>query len=230
MNKLIEISGAMRGAAILSAVKQIVSEERRPTPAEIDSMCRHLKGWEPTGDDEVSAAMELLDEQAEAHAASLPGNDAETNAAPNAENAPTAAVGEEMNTPAMDPAEALEALRLAHVALANARAAVIGATNRRNAARARLSDEVQSWQVGMPRVSKEQALRDVVRTGQIVKANGGGRHSGRPGPSRIDMERFYQGKGDGNDFLRKQMRRGAKRFGRGDVMTAKGIMKLPSEQ
>jgi hypothetical protein len=232
MSTLFEISGDIRGNMILNAVRQIVSEARRPTPAEVDAICKDLPGWTECGSDECQAALDMLDELADQHVAALT-NEAEMNAAPSAESEPSAHVGEETNTPSIDPAEAQECLRLARIALANARAAVLTATNVRNRCRTRLSELIQQWQTGLPKISREQAAKEAIATFQAVKqANA---EAGLP-PARKHVPNSYfdrmgaYGHGDATTFLRKQMGRGGKRFGRGDVMTSKGIMRLPSER
>ena len=219
---LFELSGVARGGAILNATKLIVSQERKPTPAEINSICKDLPGWEACLPEECEAAMAMLDALADQHVAALtkeagqPAGAAEQPADATAENSAVEA-------PAIDGPTALENLRLAHVALAECRANIIRLTNLRQAARADLATHIGHWQSGLPRKTKEQALREVNETTRMVRAQGGGnKYAGRPGPSRIDQERFFQGKGDANDFLRKQLARGHRRFARGDRMLPDG--------
>ena len=226
MTTLLELSGSpARAGAILSAVRKISEEhKRKPTLAEINAACKDLHGWDPCERDELEAALSMLDAQADAHVASL----AEPAAEPETEQ-PAAAAAIEPQP--VDREQLVENLRLSRLALANARAALIGAQNRRSAARERLATCIQQYQVGLPRVSHLEAARDVQMTSRLVRAQGGGPYRGRPGPSAYDRERFYSAGGDATTFLKQNfLRRGGKRFGRGDVMTDKGIVRVPSER
>jgi hypothetical protein len=227
MSTLFEISGDMRGGVILAAVQRIVHEERRPTPAEIDAICRDLPGWSDCGDDECAAALEMIDQAAEAHAATLEAEQLpqDVSTEPQAEKA----TDEPGPLPPVDRDAALATLKQAERALADARGTVTALTHKRQELRGRLADAIMAWTSGLPKMTHTQAVKEAVATHQATRAERAGRS--QPGPSRIDRERFYSQGGDGNDFLRKQMGRGHRRFRPGDVMTKQGIRaRLPSER
>lgn len=239
MTTLLEVcdDNVLRAGAIRGVVAQIVSEERRPTTAEVDSICARLPNFGTVLQVEVDAAMAEIEAAAEAHAASLEqpaGNDAEMNTAPNAESEPSAAVGEEMSVPTLDRDAAIERLRLLQITLADARAAVMKLTTLRNAQRGRVADALQAWVSGMPKLSRTEAAKQAIRTFQADKqrlADAGLPPTAKHVPnSYFDRVGSY-GHGDATTFLRKQMRRGGKRFTTGDVMMRDGrIGKPPSEQ
>lgn len=205
MTTLFELSGALRGSAILSAARECVDAGERVTPDTLKARLPDEKfpNFGDVGEDEAAAAFELIEQQAEAHAATL---EAESSQAASPDTAPADhAEAAPMEAPTISPDEARENLRLASVALANARAAVIGATNRRNAARERLAACVTSWQTGLPRMTREQAVRESIASYQATREQQHRRPT--PGPSVID--RFAMatrggnyGAGGGNSFRR----------------------------
>lgn len=195
MSNLYELSGLKRGAAILQAVHQVVALEQRPTPENVHAQLpeARFKGFDadPPGQDEIDAAMALINQQAEQHAASLEtvGQAAESDR-PNGAVQPDS-TAPQPEAPTLAPDQAREYLRLANVALANARARVTTATNKRNAARGRLSDAVQAWQVGRPKMTREQLARDYIRDQQeqklaVAEGRMSPREAPRIGPSVID--------------------------------------------
>lgn len=201
MSTLFEISGEKRGRAILNAVHIVVAKEQRPT---IESVHAELPegmfpgfNADPPAQDEIDAAMALINEQAEQHAASLeqPAESAEmSNGNPLSEEQP------QPEAPTLAPAEAAENLRQAHIALANSRAHVMTCTNRRAAARGRLADAVAAWQGGLPKMDRTTAVKEAIASFQADKAQRSG--IGVPGPSRIDRTAFYSKGGDAADFAR----------------------------
>lgn len=182
MSTLFEISGAMRGNAILGAVRMIASKEQRPTVervhAELPEVMFPGFDAEPPDDDEIAAAMEIISAEADQHVAALerPG---EQQAEPEA-----AAPQAEPPAPTTSPSEAAENLRLAHVALANARAAVTRATNVRGRCREALSRAVLAWQTGLPQMTRTEAVRESIASYQQTRGEQVRRPT--PGPSVID--------------------------------------------
>ena len=173
----------------------------RPTPATVGARLPEARfpNIGEIGQDECDAAFQQLDEEAQAHAASLeqPATD---------EAQPPADVPQAEPAAPVDRDAALEALRLSHVALANARAAVITATNKRKTARSNLADAVSAWQSGLPRMTRDQAAREVIATHQATR----GQRAAAPrvGPSYWDRVKGYSAGGDANDFARKLHQRG----------------------
>jgi len=212
MADLIELCGSeARALMILNAVRRIVAEERRPTPAQVDSVCRDLPDWSECGQDECDAALALLIEQTDRDMqnrfAAEAGPPVSVEGQPVAEAEPTTASRD----------DALANLNAADAALAAARSALVVATRERDALRAKLATILMSWQRNLPVVTKEQALREVIATTQMVRAQRAG---------------YRNPQNDGTAFLRKQMKRGRRRVAGGDVWTPTGLAqrnKLPSE-
>lgn len=204
MNKLIELSGSLRAAAIMSAAHEVIGDGLAVTPATLKARLPDARfpNFGDVGEDEAQAAFEAIEQEAEQHAASLEAEQpAEPEAEPQAEPQPEA--------PTLAPTEAVENLRLAHVALAEARAAVQTKTNRRNAARELLSAAVMAWQTGLPRVTRDQAVKEAIASFQAEKAERV--QTMTCGPSVIDRQAFFGKGGTANDFARKQMRTGYRR-------------------
>lgn len=184
MTSLFELSGTKRGGAILNAVHQVVAKELRPTPetvhAELPEAMFPGFNADPPAQDEIDAAMAMIEAQAAEHVASLEADaPAEQQAEPQAETSDKPEIH-----PTLSASEAVENLRLAHVALAEARAAVLTATNRRAKCREVLSLAVTAWQTNMPRMSREQAAREVIATYQETRAEQ--HRQTTPGPSLVD--------------------------------------------
>jgi hypothetical protein len=181
MSTLFEISGEKRGRAILNAVHIVVAKEQRPTPESVHAELPEamFKGFDadPPGEDEIAAAMELIEQQAAEHVASLeqPGETIR-------EQTPDEPAQPE--APTLPPDEARENLRLANLTLANARTNLLACTNRRNAARGRLADAVAAWQSGLPRISRDQAVKEAIASYQATRAEQQRRPT--PGPSMVD--------------------------------------------
>jgi hypothetical protein len=131
------------------------------------------------GEDESAAAFEIIEQEAEAaYARTLEAEQpAEQQAEPQGE-AP------QPEAPTLSPTEAVENLRLAHVALADARAAVTTATNVRNRARERLASAVTQWQMGLPKMDRTTAVHESIASYQATRAEQVRRV--QPGPSIID--------------------------------------------
>jgi hypothetical protein len=194
MSTLYELSGLKRGRAILQAVHQVIAKELRPTPETVHAELpeARFEGFnaDPPGQDEIDAAMALIEEQAEQHAASLDQQSPQEAVIDPAEP-------ERMDTTASadtsssSPDEARENLRQAHIRIANASAALTTAVNRQAIARSRLSDAVQAWQTGKPKITRDELMRDYIRSEQAKKlaiAEGrlSPREAPRIGPSVID--------------------------------------------
>jgi hypothetical protein len=99
-------------------------------------------------------------------------------------------------------------------------------------ARGRVSQAIIRWQTtvgGTPNhtaLAKAHIASEQERKRQIAEGRAHPAQRSRPGKSYIDRVRFYQGRGDANDFLRKQMRRGASR---GAYPSSMRGQKLPSD-
>lgn len=206
-NSLFEISGEKRGRAILDAVHIVVAKEQRPTVERVHAELPEVMfpGFtaDPPGQDEIDAAMTLINEQAEQHAASL------EQPASSTESAEGSTAVEQPEAPTLAPDQAREYLRLANIALANARARVLTATNKRAVARGHLADCVGAWQSGLPRISRDQAVKEAIASFQQDRANRV--QAVTCGPSVIDRQAFFSKGGTASDFLRKQMRTGYRR-------------------
>lgn len=181
MSKLLELSGEFRGLAILNAARECVAAGERVTPTTLQARLPEAKfpGLTDIGEDEAEAAFELIEQEADQHAASL-----EQSTEPAAQEGEPQAETAQPEAPTISRDEAIENLRLAQVALANARAAVIGATNKRNKARERLSACVMAWQVGLPRMTRDQAVKESIASYQATRAEQQRRPT--PGPSLVD--------------------------------------------
>lgn len=211
-------------AAIMIAARECVANGERVTSATIKARLPEAKfpGLGEIGNDEAQAAFEAIEQEAERHAASL-----EADAPAEPADEPQEPQPEAANVPTLSPDEAREYLRLAHVALAEARAAVTTKTNVRNRAREVLANAVQAWQTGMPKMTREQAVRESIASFQQDRANHV-QSSSTPGPSRVDRTAFYSKGGDAGDFARKQMRRGG--YHRGAYPSQARGQRLPSER
>lgn len=228
MSTLFKISGELRGNAILNAVKTIVALEQRPTPESVLAQVVFLRGFaeDPPDQNEINAAMDLLNEQAEQHAAGLE-QPADATAVPDdtSTNVP------QPKAPTLSRDDALASLNAANAALAAARTAVSVATHKRNDMRAALAIKLQEWVQGYPTMTHRQALQEVIETTRATRhqrANQPQRHIAN---SYFDRVGAYRNMGTGEDHLRSRMVRGGKRFTRGDVMGRDGriVRKLPSE-
>lgn len=227
--KLLEVCGSLaRASVVLDATRQVVANGERPTPTTVGALLPETKypGLGEVGQDECDAAFEVIEAEAEAHAASL-------NAEQPAEvshNADTDQASREQAEPAptISRDEALENLRQAHIALANARAAVLTLTNKRQAARTALSEAISCWQSGLPRVTREQAVRDAIATHQMTRAE---RAAPPPsGPSYWDRVKSYGAGGDGNEWARKQHVNGGNMRGAFPRQALGRRVKVPSQQ
>ncbi|HUI12980.1 MAG TPA: hypothetical protein VL048_05865 [Xanthobacteraceae bacterium] len=223
MNKLIELSGELRASAIMMAARECVANGERVTPATLRARLPEARfpNLGEIGEDEAEAAFAIIEAEAEQHAATFEAEQpAEQQAAPQADTP-------QPEAPTMPPAEAVENLRLASVALANARAAVTTATNLRNRARERLASAVQAWQTGMPRMTRDQAAREVIATYQATRAEQV--RSIQPGPSVIDRVAANQ---RGGPAAWGNFRRGASTVrGAPNFDPRKGpVAKLPSQR
>ena len=220
MEKLLAMCGSPdRAHAIFNAAHEVVQAGLRVTIETLSARLpeQRFPGLLPIAPDECDAAFDAIAEAADAHAASLeiPAAEPDDGAAAPAAPAP----------PKLSPAEALELKRLAEIELAEARAAVMAATTRRQLARHKLAQAVQAWQRGLPTITRTDAAKEVIATQQADRAarvTAGNPYGSQPGPSYVDRMRFYRNKGDGADFLRKQMNRGDRRFARGDRMLPDG--------
>lgn len=209
MSTLLELSGRPeRANAILAAVRRIVAEERRPLAAEVDSICKDLPHWDPCGDDECQAALALVIEQAERDMQQR----FQAESAQPAE--PQTSVVEEQ--PLLSHDDYVKRLRRLNADLAATRADLVRQDHLVREARGLVADALQAWVSGGVKISRTEAVREVIATTQAVRAQRAG---------------YRNPNNDGTAFLQKQMRRGRRRVGRGDVWTANGIarMKLPSE-
>jgi len=229
LEQLEAISGPARAGVILATARGLVRDQQRITGPAIDAACFTLNGWTETGDDEVTAALAVIEAEANEHVAKL-----EAEAANVVEDAMGGTMEAPIQPPTTDKDAALASLNESIKLREAARAALNVATRKRQELRGKLADLLQEWATGLPKISHRDALMDVVRTGQQVRAQN--RHlGGRPGPSAYDRERWWGLHGDttGTAFLKKRMVRGGKRFTRGEVMFADGRIgrpKLPSER
>lgn len=226
------ISGnPMRDAAILAAVREI-AEQQTPSYDKVAAFLRaqDLEGFGELLREEFSEAFAIY---ADHHAS---GFDPPSTPEPDAPAVQAAPIEEAPKAPAMSPEEideARENLRLAQVDLANARAAVIGETNRRLTAQGKLDDAKNAWARGLPRLTPEQNARQYI-AGQLAekqakKDAGIPPQMKRVANSYIDRARAHRTGGDGNDYARGRMQRGYNngRFTRGDVMDAQGRIVRP---
>lgn len=227
MSTLFEISGEKRGRAILNAVNAVIAKEQRPTPLSVHAELpeQTFPGFlaDPPGQDEIDAAMALIEEQAAQHVATLERLvESETADADSVPEQETVGI-----VSAVAPDEARENLRIAHVALAKARAAVTTATNKRNAARGRMANAVTAWQTGLPRMTREQAVRESIASYQATRAEQV-QHF-KPGPSVIDRVAANQ---RGGPAAWGNFRRGASTVRGGlNFDPRKGpVAKLPSQR
>jgi hypothetical protein len=157
-----------RDGVIVAAVKQLCSENVKPTTAAVDSLCaKYGPTFDPTTDEEVAAALAILEQQADAYAATLTETENASEIAPATPvdaSEPPAALSDPISRE-----QAVENLRLANHALAAARSNITTLTNLRNTARAKLSDALVAWQTGHARVTPLENARREIQSAQLMK-------------------------------------------------------------
>lgn len=194
---------------ILHAVRAIIANEGQPTPENVSPYCE-AAGFGEATQEECDAGVSFIN-QGEA-------------AAPVEPQAVEPTPEPPKKLSAVDREQLLERLRLTNILIADARANVITLTNLRNRAREKMANAITAWTIGLPKMTHVEAMREVVKTGQMVRAQGGSPARSKPGPSAYDRERFYSGPayGDARDYVRKLQRRGGNRRGAYPLSMARG--------
>jgi hypothetical protein len=216
LENLEAISGSKeRARVILASVREIIRDEQRPTAASVDARCFVLPHWTACGDDEVEAALAVIEAEVNAHVAKL---EAEAVATEQPEavdpNEPTEQVTQDVTTaaPTIDRDAALARVNAATRSLADARSALTAAGDRHRALRAGAATAIEQWQRGLPRTSFREALMAVSATQRATKHEQMERTV--PGPSAWDRQAFYStGRGSAPAFVQSQMRNGGNRRG-----------------
>jgi hypothetical protein len=224
MDQLEALSGKDRARAIMAVVRDLVHEQQRITTAAIDSRCLLLPHWSECGEDEATAALAVIEAEASAHVAKLEAEAAPTDQpeALSPDNTYSEPAPAEQPQP-IDRDAVLSAMNESIRLREAARASYNFAIRKRQELRGKLADLLAEWQTGLPKMTREQAAREVMAATRATRAQNR-QLGGVPGPSRHDQERFWRTHGDttGYGFLRKQVGRGNRRFRSGDVMLPDG--------
>jgi hypothetical protein len=228
LENLEALSGSKdRAKVILASVREIIiRDEQRPTAAAVDARCFVLPHWTACGDDEVEAALAVIEAEPPAYMKAeaeqqLPDDvvvppQAEIDAQAEQPKAPTLApqdVGDRdaalarVNQLTRELGEARSEWRLAGDRLRTLRIAAAAA--------------IEAWQRGLPRTTFRDALMEVSATQRATKHEQMERTV--PGPSAWDRQAYYStGRGSAAAFVQSRMRGGGNRRGSLPLSVARG--------
>lgn len=236
LENLEAISGSKdRARVILASVRELVRDEQRLTAAAVDARCYVLPGWSECGDDEVTAALAVIEAEGDAHVAKLEAEAAvieqPTEQPADRGSVPSGTGGgpAEVSAASTDTASqdfgdrdtALARVTESTRALADARSALTMAGDRHRALRAVAATAIEQWQRGLPRTTFRQALMEVSATQRLTKELR--QEATAPGPSAWDKRQYYSsGRGHVSAFVEKQMRGGGNHRGALPLNMARG--------
>jgi hypothetical protein len=231
LENLEALSGSKpRAKVILASVREIIRDEQRPTAAAVDARCFVLPHWTACGDDEVEAALAVIEAEVNAHVAKL---EAEAVATEQVTQDVSTAEQSEGNKQSADvtvksePADfgdrdaALARVNQLTRELGDARSDWRLAGDRLRTLRITAAAAIEAWQRGLPRTTFRDALDAVSLTQRLTKQQQMDRTV--PGPSAWDRQAFYStGHGHAPAFVQKLMRGGGNRRGSLPLSVARG--------